>query len=67
MLTALIRHLGSAVPLPAGALAEAQTLAAALRGGDDDAARTDRLSALAVQWVIANPQPLPLPLPAYRR
>ncbi len=67
MLTALIRHLGSAVPLPAGALAEAQALAAALRGGDDDAARTDRLSALAVQWVIANPQPLPLPPPAYRR
>ncbi|MDD1506334.1 ankyrin repeat domain-containing protein [Pseudomonas sp. CNPSo 3701] len=67
MLTALVRHLGSAVPLSPGELAEAQALAAALRGGDDDAARTDRLSALAVQWVIANPQPLSLPLPAYRR
>lgn len=67
MLAALVGHLGSAVPLPAGELAEAQTLAVALRSGDDDAECTDRLCDLAVRWVICNPQPLSLPAPAYRR
>ncbi|WP_244158079.1 ankyrin repeat domain-containing protein [Phytopseudomonas flavescens] len=67
MLSALVSYLGSAAPLPATELAEARVLAVALRSGDDDAERTDRLSALAVQWVTANPQPVSLPAPAYRR
>lgn len=67
MLTALVGHLGSGVALPAVELAEAQALAVALRGGDDDVGHTDRLCELTVHWVIANPQPLPLATPAYSR
>ncbi|NER60340.1 hypothetical protein G3435_10775 [Pseudomonas sp. MAFF212428] len=67
MLAALLAHLGSATPLPDHELAEAQALAAALRAGHDDTQQTDRLCALAVRWVIANPQPEPLAAPAYRR
>lgn len=67
MLTALIAYMGSATPLPAAELAQANALAAALRGGNDDAQHTDRLCELAVRWVIANPQPVPLAAPAYRR
>ncbi|OOW00970.1 ankyrin repeat domain-containing protein [Pseudomonas sp. MF4836] len=67
MLTALVGHLSSAVALPAAEIDEARALAAALRGGDDDAGQTDRLCELAVHWVIANPQPLALAAPAYSR
>jgi len=67
MLAALVGHVSSGVPLPAAELAEARALAVALRGGNDDAEHTDRLCELAVHWVIANPQPLPLAAPAYSR
>lgn len=67
MLAALVGHVSSGVPLPAADLAEARALAVALRGGNDDAEHTDRLCELAVHWVIANPQPLPLAAPAYSR
>lgn len=67
MLTALVAHLNGGAALPATELAQAKTLAAALRSGNDDAQQTDRLCELAVHWVIANPQPVPLMAPAYSR
>lgn len=67
MLAALLGHLGSAVPLAEDELAEAARLAAALKGGDDPDGHTDRLCELAVRWVIANPQPMALGKPTYRR
>ena len=67
MLAALVSLVGSAVSLPAAELAEAGALAAVLRGGNDDAEQTDRLCELAVRWVIANPQPVPLAMPSYSR
>ncbi|SCW94087.1 Ankyrin repeat [Pseudomonas sp. NFACC52] len=67
MLVALVDHLGSAVPLPEADLAQARALAAVLRGGNDDGEQTDRLCELAVHWVIANPQPVPLAAPSYGR
>jgi ankyrin repeat protein len=67
MLNALVEHLGSAVPLSDLELAEARTLAAALKNGTDSAEHTDRLCELAVLWVIANPQPVPLNTSSYSR
>jgi hypothetical protein len=67
LLNALVGHLGSAVPLSDLELAEARTLAAALKNGTDPAEHSDRLCELAVCWVIANPQPMPLSTPSYRR
>ena len=67
MLNALVGHMGSAVPLSDLDLAEARTLAAALKNGTDAAEHSDRLRELAVCWVIANPQPMPLSTPSYRR
>lgn len=67
MLNALAGHLGSAVPLSDVELVEARTLAASLKNGNDPDGHSDRLCELAVYWVIANPQPMPLSTPAYRR
>lgn len=67
MLNALVVHLGSAVPLSDMELAEADTLAAALKSGTDPAEHSDRLCELAVCWVIANPQPIPSNTPSYSR
>lgn len=66
MLDALIAHLGSATPLPPALLTEATELAKRMRNGSDYDAPA-RLSELAVQWVLANPQPISLPTPAYKR
>lgn len=66
MLDALIAHLRSGTPLPPALLTEATELAKRMRNGSDYDAPT-RLSELAVQWVLANPQPIPLPTPAYNR
>ena len=67
MLGALVGHLGSPMPLPEHSVAEAERLATALKGGDDPGGYCDRLCELAVEWVIANPQPVALGKPAYRR
>lgn len=67
MLKALVEHLGSAVPLSDLQQAEARTHAASLKNGTDSAEHTDRLCELAVCWVIANPEPIPLSLPSYSR
>lgn len=66
MLDALLRHFASGTPLDPALLQEAAQLAGYLRQGDgnDEPAR---LCELAVEWVLANPQPVPLPQPDYKR
>lgn len=66
MVRALPGLLASGVPLPEAQLAEAKTLAAGYRRNSPEE-HTQRLSELAVTWVIANPDPLPTPEPAYLR
>lgn len=66
MLDALIRHLGTGTPLSPALLQEAASLTNRLRKGSgyDEPAR---LSELAVQWVLANPQPVSMKQPDYTR
>jgi hypothetical protein len=54
------------VPLPDAQLSEATTLALNYRRNSDEE-HIQRLSELAVGWVLANPEPLPAPEPAYTR
>ncbi|MDR1321990.1 MAG: ankyrin repeat domain-containing protein [Gracilibacteraceae bacterium] len=68
MLNALIRHFASGAPLPAEELAEAKEWASGIKAkGDDEDAAIDRLSELAVKWVLQNPGPMPLEKPDYNR
>lgn len=67
MLKALVEHLGSGVALSDVALAETRASAVELKNGNDPAEHSDRLCERAVDWVIANPQPIPLSTPSYRR
>lgn len=67
MLDALVAHLASASPLPNDAIAEARRIASDLRSGNGDAEPLQRLAELAVQWVLVNPQPIPLATPKYAR
>ena len=60
MLGTLPVHLGSGSPLPEDDLAEALRLSRALRLGRGSARQVYRLSELAVVWVCANPEPVPL-------
>lgn len=66
MLNALLRHFASGTPLDPAHLKEATELAGYLRhgNGNDEPAR---LCELAVNWVLANPQPVSLPQPDYKR
>lgn len=66
MLNALLLHFASGTPLYPAHLKEAAELAGYLRqgNGNDEPAR---LCELAVEWVLANPQPVPLPQPDYKR
>lgn len=66
MLGALVETLRTANPLPQPDIEEAEALAAALIDGFGEK-EPDRLSELAVKWVLANPDPLPIGAPAYRR
>ncbi|WP_322904779.1 ankyrin repeat domain-containing protein [Paenibacillus sp. SGZ-1009] len=66
MLKALLHYWRLGVPLRAEALEEATTLAKQLQHGDDYEAPA-RLCELAVEWVLANPQPLALEQPEYKR
>lgn len=66
MVRALPRLLASGIPLPEAQLAEATTLAAGFRRNAPEE-HVQRLSELAVSWVMANPTPLPTPEPAYSR
>ena len=67
MLDALVAHLASASPLPDDTIAEARRITAELRSGQGDADQLQRLAELAVQWVIANQNPIPLATPRYAR
>ncbi|WP_438279982.1 ankyrin repeat domain-containing protein [Pseudomonas alabamensis] len=67
MLKALVEYLGSGVALSDAALAETRASASVLKNGNDPAEHSDRLCERAVDWVIANPQPIPLGTPSYRR
>ena len=66
MLDALIRFFKTGVPLEADELQEAITLVKRIRGGDGDD-EPARLSELAVHWVLANPDPVPMTPPDYER
>lgn len=67
MLDALVPHLRTGTPLPGAELTEAASIAATLRAGHGDEDPIDRLAELTVQWIIANPQPIALKPPAYKR
>jgi Ankyrin repeats (many copies) len=64
MADALLKHVGSANPLPDTELADAHSITSELKGRRGD---TARLCELAVRWVALNPQPLKLAEPDYRR
>ncbi|WP_440116324.1 ankyrin repeat domain-containing protein [Paenibacillus sp. QZ-Y1] len=66
MLDALIRHLGTGVPLAPALLQESKDLVSRLRNGSDYDAPA-RLCELAVLWVLANPQPVAMAQPEYTR
>ena len=66
MAGALPKLFASGTPLPDAQLTEATTLATSLRGNGPEG-HVQRLSELAVAWVVANPQPLPAPEVAYVR
>jgi len=66
MARTLPTFLASGVPLPGAVLAEATTLATSLRRNSPEE-DVQRLSELAVSWVLANPDPLPAPDPDYSR
>lgn len=68
MLNALPKHFASGAALSENELAEAKELASSIRArGDDEDSVTDRLCELAVQWVVKNPDPVPLEQPDYDR
>jgi hypothetical protein len=66
MTDALIGHLGTGTALTAAELQEAAAIAKSLPHNTDDEGPA-RLCELAVQWVIANPGPVPLNKPNYKR
>jgi hypothetical protein len=65
MTDALATHLTSGNP--AGDADEAATITQAVRTGDPSDETLERLVELSVAWVLANPDPQPLPKPPYRR
>lgn len=66
MLNSLNHYFSLGTPLPPAVLQEAATLAKELHGGHgcDEPAR---LSEMAVQWVLSNPNPITLEQPDYKR
>jgi hypothetical protein len=65
MLKALLRYFMSGTALGDAALQEAAALAKQIPNGNGD--ETARLCELAVQWVLANPNPISLKQPDYKR
>lgn len=65
MADALTTHLGTGTQVTDSG--ELDTLRRGVRAGDDDGTLLGRLSELAVAWVLANPDPVPLPAPPYAR
>ena len=66
MLGALARFFRSGNPLSETEADEADALADALKDGFGEK-EPDRLSELAVRWVLSNPDPMPLDKQASRR
>ncbi len=66
ILKAVLHYFSMGVPLEPDLLEEAAVLAKDLQHGDDYEAPA-RLCELAVKWVLANPTPIALPEPDYRR
>jgi hypothetical protein len=66
MLDMLVKRFGTGMPLAADELKEAAGLAKLLRGGNGDD-EPERLMELAVRWVQANPNPIPLEKTDYNR
>ncbi|MFD1885503.1 ankyrin repeat domain-containing protein [Paenibacillus wenxiniae] len=66
MVKACLHYVSLGVPLEPGLLDEAAMLAKQLQHGNDDEAPA-RLCELAVKWVLANPVPMVLEKPDYRR
>ena len=64
MARALLRHIGSGMPLPEAQQREAGELVAKVRNSDEAASA---LARLAVAWVDLNPTPIPLPPVDYTR
>jgi hypothetical protein len=64
MTKALLEHLASGQPLAEPSLDQARGIVRAIRQRADD---TPELQRLAVSWVLANPVPVKLPAPAYKR
>ena len=67
MLDSLPGHFGSHTALPETELTEAGELSRALCSGGGDDRQVLRLCELAVAWVAANPEPVPLPAVDYTR
>ncbi len=67
MLNDLPKHFASGTAFSPEELAETKALLSSIHAkGDDEDAAINRLCELAVKWVSANPQPMPLPKPDYR-
>lgn len=66
MLATLTELFRSGTPLADAELKEADSLAEAL-SANTSSGKPDRLSELAVHWVLANPEPIPQSKPAYKR
>lgn len=64
MAKAFLTHIASGEPLPESANTEARKI---ISGIKEDQGDTDRLCALAVEWVALNPTPVKLPTPDYKR
>ncbi len=64
MTDALVAHLGSQVAADPVELAD---LGGRVRTGAFDQVAVDRLTDVTVSWVLANPDPIPLPTPGYKR
>ena len=68
MLNALPNHFASSTPLSEKELEETKELISNIRAnGSDEDAITERLCELSVNWVILNPNPLPLGKTNYNR
>ncbi|MBN9299494.1 MAG: ankyrin repeat domain-containing protein [Filimonas sp.] len=67
MLDALIVHFGTGVPLSEALLTEAKTIAKEVSRTGDGEEDLSRLCELATAWVVANPGPVALSKPEYKR
>lgn len=67
MLDALLVHFASGIPLDETLLNEAASIVKEVRRTGDGNEELSRLCELAVQWIIANPNPMPLEKPSYNR